>query len=94
MSDALDNLASVISRGLNEKSPDLLASVKALFGSRYHQNDWKSDDGLRNRYAMGEDGVPLGALLHEATPRLLNMNMRTFTAACAPISSRTSRRPA
>src|SRR5213596_587099 len=68
MPDALDNLASTISKGLNEKSPDLLASVKALFGTRYYQNDWKSDDGLRNRYAMGEDGVPFGALLHPGQP--------------------------
>ena len=68
MPDALDNLAAVISKGLNEKSPDLLACVKPLFGTRYYQNDWKSDDGLRNRYAMGEDGVPFGALLHPDNP--------------------------
>ena len=68
MPDALDNLTAIISKGLNEKSPDLLASVKALFGTRYYQNDWKSDDGVRNRYAMGEDGVPFGALLHPDNP--------------------------
>src|SRR5262245_46285304 len=68
MPDAVDNLAAVISKGINEKSPDLLGSVKALFGTRYYQNDWKSDDGLRNRYAMGEDGIPFGALLHPDNP--------------------------
>ena len=68
MPDALDNLAGVISKGLNEKSPDLLASLKALFGTRYYQNDWKSDDGMRNRYAMGEDGVPFAALLNPDNP--------------------------
>jgi 5-methylcytosine-specific restriction protein B len=68
MPDALDNLALVISKGVNERSPDLLASVKALFGSRYYQNDWKSDDGVRNRYAMGDDGVAFGALLHPDNP--------------------------
>ena len=68
MSDALDDLADVISKGLNEKSPDLLGSVRALFGSRYYQNDWKSDDGMRNRYAMGEDGVPFAALLNPDNP--------------------------
>jgi 5-methylcytosine-specific restriction protein B len=68
MPDPLDNLTVIISRGLNEKSPDFLALVKALFGSRYYQNDWKSDDALRNRYAMGEDGVPFGALLHPDNP--------------------------
>lgn len=68
MADALDNLTAIISKGLAEKSPDLLGSVKALFGTRYYQNDWKSDDGVRNRYAMGEDGVPFGALLHPDNP--------------------------
>jgi 5-methylcytosine-specific restriction protein B len=68
MADALDDLTAVISKGLNEKSPDLLALVKALFGTRYYRNDWKSDDGVRNRYAMGEDGVPFGALLHSDNP--------------------------
>ena len=68
MADALDDLTAVISKGLNEKSPDLLALVKVLFGTRYYQNDWKSDDGVRNRYAMGEDGVPFGALLHPDNP--------------------------
>ena len=68
MPDALDTLTAIISKGLNEKSPDLLGSVKALFGTRYYQNDWKSDDGVRNRYAMGEDGVPFGALLHPDNP--------------------------
>ena len=68
MPDALDNLAALISKGLNEKSPDLLALVRALFGTRYYQNDWKSDDGVRNRYAMSEDGVPFGALLHPDNP--------------------------
>jgi 5-methylcytosine-specific restriction protein B len=68
MPDALDSLTALISKGLHEKSPDLLSSVKALFGARYYQNDWKSDDGVRNRYAMGEDGVPFGALLHPDNP--------------------------
>src|SRR4051812_11106587 len=68
MPDALDNLAAIISKGLNEKAPDLLASVKALFGTRYYQLDWKSDDAVRNRYAMSEDGVPFGALLHPENP--------------------------
>jgi len=68
MSDSLDNLTAVISKGLNEKPPDLLALVKTLFGTRYYQNDWKSDDGVRNRYDMGEDGVPFGALLHPDNP--------------------------
>ena len=68
MPDALDNLAALIGKGLNEKSPDLLALVRALFGTRYYQNDWKSDDGVRNRYAMSEDGVPFGALLHPDNP--------------------------
>jgi 5-methylcytosine-specific restriction protein B len=67
MPDALDDLTAVISKGLNEKSPNLLASVKALFGSRYRQNDWKPD-GVRDRYAMGDEGVPFGALLHPDNP--------------------------
>jgi 5-methylcytosine-specific restriction protein B len=68
MPDALDNLTAVITKGLDEKSPDLLALIKALFGARYHRNDWKSDGGVRNRYAMGEEGIPFGALLHPDNP--------------------------
>src|SRR5262249_36223730 len=68
MPDALDRLATVISKGLNEKSTDLLGLVKALFGTRYYQNNWKFDEGFRNRYVMGEDGVPFAALLHPDNP--------------------------
>jgi 5-methylcytosine-specific restriction protein B len=42
--------------------------VKALFGTRYHQKDWKSDDCVRRRYDIGEDGVPFAALLHPDNP--------------------------
>ena len=50
MSDDPDNLTTIISEGLNETSPDIQASVKALFGTRYHQNAWKAE-GVRDRYA-------------------------------------------
>ena len=68
MSDALDDIAAFISKGLKEQSADLLPLVKALFGTRYRQNDWKSENGVRDRYAMGDDGVPFGALLHPDNP--------------------------
>src|SRR5512140_1213883 len=67
MPDQLDDLTAVISQGMKEKSPDVIASVKALFGSRYRQIDWKAE-GVRDRYSMGEDGVPFGALLHPENP--------------------------
>lgn len=67
MPDPLDNLTAVISQGLKDKSPDVLASVQALFGSRYRHADWKAE-AVRDRYSMGEDGVPFGALLHPENP--------------------------
>ncbi len=67
MPDPLDNLTTVISQGLKDKLPDVRQSVQALFGSRYRQSDWKPE-AVRDRYSMGEDGVPFGALLHPDNP--------------------------
>jgi 5-methylcytosine-specific restriction enzyme B len=66
MPDTLDHLTTVISKGLSEKPTNLVGSVKALFGSRYYQNDWK-ENGVRDRYGM-EDGIPFAALLHPDNP--------------------------
>lgn len=67
MSDSLDNLTALISHGLKDKSHDVATSVQGLFGTRYRQNDWKPE-AVRDRYSMGEEGVPFGALLHPENP--------------------------